>query len=167
MRPLAFLILVPYCCAAGAFAQLAAPPPQLDFLAGSWALHDPSGTRVGSSRIVVQASNAMLFEERQVGNAAMQPLWFANVESSGRWTQYFVGALGLIRAFVAESGPGAWPIVMGADVTLRDGTPVRFRMTMSRASADETRRILEISRDGGAAWSTVFDYVYRREAASN
>jgi len=166
MRPLAFLILGLSCCAFGAFAQPAAPP-QLDFLAGNWSLHDAAGTRVGSSRIVVQAANAMLFEERQVGNAAAQPLWFANVESSGRWTQYFVGALGLIRAFEAQTAPGAWPIVMGADVTLRDGTPVRFRMTMSRASADETRRILEISRDGGATWNNVFDYSYRRERAAS
>ena len=36
---------------------------------------------------------------------------------------------------------------------LRDGTPVRFRMTMTRVSDDESGRILEMSRDNGATWS--------------
>ena len=165
MRPPALLILALLYFAPAALAQPAAEP-QLDFLAGDWALHDSAGARVGSSRIVVQAPNAMLYEERSVGNNGAQPLWFANVESSGRWTQFFVGARGLIRAFEAETAPGTWPIVMGSDVTLRDGTPVRFRMTISRASADETRRILEVSRNRGATWSNVFDYVYRRESPS-
>ena len=143
-----------------------APQSQLDFLAGEWSIHDASGARVGRSHIVVQAPNAMLFEQRVVGDRAPQPLWFEHAEAGDRWSQLFVGALGLIRAFRAETPTGQWPIVMGADVTLRDGTPVRFRMTMSKASEDETRRLLEMSRDQGASWNTVFDYSYRRSAAA-
>ena len=142
------------------------PPSQLDFLAGDWDLYDPSGARIGHSRILVQAPGAMLFEERLVGEDHPQPLWFENSEADGGWIQLFVGIRGLVREFRTTSPPGEWPLVMGADVTLRDGTPVRFRMTMSRRSNDETRRILEVTRDGGTQWDTVFDYGYRRAVAA-
>lgn len=137
---------------------------QLDFLAGNWRLHDLSGALVGSSRIVVQAPALMLYEERRVGDGDVQPLWFENSERNGGRTQLFTGASGMIREFPRLSPAGTWPIVMGADVRLRDGTPVRFRLTMSRASNDETRRVLERSSDQGATWSTVFDLTYRRSA---
>ena len=136
---------------------------QLDFLEGQWAIHDPSGAEVGRSRIAVQAPGAMLFEERKVGEDA-QPLWFENSETDKGWVQLFVGASGLMREFKQTSAPGVWPMIMTGDVVLRDGTPATFRLTMSRASNDETRRLLEMSRDKGGSWSPVFDYTYRRVA---
>jgi hypothetical protein len=88
-------------------------------------------------------------------------LWFANFESHG-WQQLFVGVQGALRSFATESAAGLWPIVMGATVATRDGQATRFRMTMSRATDDEMRRVLESSRDAGSTWTTVFDYTYRR-----
>ncbi len=139
-----------------------APPASLDFLAGAWMLFDATGAEIGASRIEVQAPGAMLFERRTVGASAAQPIWFENSESAGGWSQLFLAASGQIRAFPTQSAPGVWPIVMGADTTLRDGARVRFRLTMSRASDNETRRVLEMSRDQGGSWTTVFDYIYRR-----
>lgn len=158
---LTLLFFVLAAVAPPAFAQ---PPSQLDFLGGDWTLHDSSGAQVGRSRIVVQAPGAMLFEERIVDGGEAQPIWFENSERNGGWTQLFVGAAGLMREFNTLSATGVWPIVMGGDVTLRDGTPVKFRLTMSRDSDDLTRRVLEISRDSGATWAPVFDYVYRRSS---
>jgi hypothetical protein len=140
----------------------AAPASQFDFLAGQWTLHDPSGARVGQSRVVVQAPRALLYEERVVGNNSPQPLWLVNSERTGGWAQLFVGVLGLVREFPMISTPGEWPVVMGADVVQRDGSPVRFRLTMTRASDNESRRILERSGDRGTSWAPVFDYTYRR-----
>lgn len=147
--------------AAPAHAQQTAPQ-SLDFLAGNWTLHDASGAEIGRSRMEVQSPGAMLFEQRAVGEGAAQPIWFENSEKDSGWVQLFIGASGQVREFVTQSAPGAWPIVMGGDVTLRDGTPVKFRLTMARASDDETRRVLEMSRDQGATWTGVFDYTYRR-----
>ena len=146
-------------------AQAAAQPSaesQLDFLVGEWTLHDPAGAEIGRARVAEQAPGAMLYEERRIGERDAQPLWFARFERDSGWTQLFVGAAGMVREFRPVSPPGAWPLVLGGDVTLRDGTPVRFRMTMTRASDDESGRILEMSRDSGATWTTTFDYRYRR-----
>lgn len=135
---------------------------QLGFLAGSWTIHDDRGAQVGRSQIVVQAPGTMLYEERTIADEPVQALWFENAERNGGWTQLFVGPGGMTREFRPLSAPGEWPIVLGADVTLRDGSPVKFRMTMSRESSDRSRRLLEISRDSGASWEIVFDYHYRR-----
>ena len=144
--------------AAAAQAQ-AGPERALDFLAGDWTITDPSGA-TGRSHIVVQVPHAMLYELREIGSDGPLPLWFAFSEEGG-WVQLFPGPAGM-RAFRLVSDSRAWPLVFGGDVRLRDGTPVRFRLTMSRASNDESRRLLEMSHDGGATWSTAFDYTYRR-----
>jgi hypothetical protein len=139
-----------------------ADPGALDSWAGEWVVHDPSGKAIGESRIVVQAPNAMLYEERRIGDEEPQPLWFANSERDNAWIQMFVGPAG-IRIFRQTTGPGAWPLMMSGEAVLRDGRPASFRLTVTRASADESRRLLEMSIDKGASWSPLFDYTYRRK----
>lgn len=156
-------------CVAGAVLALSGPvwaqsgPVDLDFLAGTWSIHDPSGMRVGSSRIVVQAKGAMLFEERQVPEGKVQPLWFENSERDGGWTQLFVGPAGKTREFRSYSKPGEWPVLMGGETIRADGKPARFRLRMDRLPDDRSRRLLEMSLDAGKSWSTVFDYTYVRQ----
>jgi hypothetical protein len=152
---------------AGLFLSTAAPAPaesppenQLDFLAGEWAITGPGGV-TGRSHIVAQLPGAMLFELRDIEGEGPLPLWFERSERTHGWIQLFP-APGGIREFTLLSPQGEWPMVFGAEVTLRDGGHARFRLTMSRTSVDENRRLLEISRDGGSAWATVFDYHYRR-----
>lgn len=135
---------------------------QLDFLDGSWVIEDTDGEQIGFAEIVAQVPGTMLYERRTVGDGAAQSLWLENAERNGGWTQLFVGPVGQTREFVPWSAPGKWPLVLGADVTLQDGTPVRFRMTLTRESEDASGRRLEISRDGGGNWKTLFDYRYRR-----
>lgn len=138
-------------------------PGSLDVLVGQWTLHDAKGALVGDSHVQVLEAGVMLVEARRIGSARPQSLWFANFESQG-WQQLFVGVQGSLRSFATESAAGLWPVVMGATVATRDGQSTRFRMTMSRATDDEMRRVLESSRDAGATWTTVFDYTYRRVA---
>lgn len=140
------------------------PGSQLDSLAGSWEIRDPTGKPIGTSQIVVQAPEAMIYEMRQVGDEAPQPIWFSQFERHGKWSQLFVGANGSLREFVTQSAPGVWPIVMAGDVILRDKTPARFRLTMFQPSDTNSRRMLEISRDAGATWNTVFEYEYVRRS---
>ena len=164
------LVCVSACAVAGALPDTPAPatvhadavdPIALDFLAGEWRISDPSGAIVGRSTIELQQAGAMLFERRAIGQGAPQLLWFANLERAG-WAQLFLAPTGELREFVTSSENDVWPMIMGGEFTLRDGTPARFRMTLSRASDDETRRVLEMSRDEGQTWSIVFDYTYRR-----
>lgn len=156
----AVLVLLAVLCAAPACAQ----SNGLDEMAGRWAILDPAGARIGASTIVVQTPGAMLFEERRIGDEPTQQLWFEDSERAGGWVQLFLGPRG-IREFAPLSAHDAWPLVLGAHVTLQSGTQADFRMTLSRQSADQYRRLLEISTDGNRTWSPVFDYVYRRESA--
>ena len=156
-----FLFVVALATAFPASAQPAAPVA-LDFLAGDWLVESPAGVRVGTSHIRVQAAGAMLFEERTIGDGAPQPLWFANSERTGGWVQLFLNPGSQLREFVTLSPVGAWPLILGGDVALRDGRPAKFRLTISRIGREETRRLLEVSQDRSASWSTVLDYTYRR-----
>lgn len=139
-----------------------ATPVSLDFLAGEWSLHDASGAMVGRSTVVALEPGAMLYERRTIGQTAAQPLWFENAERTGGWVQLFLNPTGQVREFSTLSEAGQWPLVLGGDVILRDSAQARFRLTISRASDDESRRVLEMSRDSGQTWATVLDYTYRR-----
>lgn len=159
---MAFGILLSAAVAVFSARAFAAEPADLGFLAGAWTIHDADGAEVGSSEIVEQAAGAVYFETRRVGDTNDQPLWFVNSESAGGWSQLFVGPGRRVRAFEPISAPGEWPIVLGATLVMKDGAPAQFRMTLARTGEDRSRRALERSNDGGATWTTVFDYDYRR-----
>ena len=135
----------------------------LDFLGGDWALLDTAGKAVGKSHIEVQLPGAMIYE-RRTDEAGELPVWFFNSERARGWVQLFPGPAGSLREFVPQSRPGEWPLVLGSDVTLRDGRKAKFRLTLSHASDDESHRLLEMSVDAGKSWSPVFDYKYVRAA---
>lgn len=140
----------------------AADPVSLDFLGGDWVLMDPAGKPAGKSHIEVQLPGAMIFEKRTDADGEL-PVWFVNSESRG-WVQLFPGPGGSLREFTPQSAPGAWPLVLGRDVTLRDGRHAKFRLTLGHASDNESHRQLEMSTDAGKNWSLVFDYRYVRAA---
>jgi hypothetical protein len=142
------------------------PAVGLDFLVGTWQLRDASGKVIGTSVIEIQEAGAVLFERRTVGEGKPQSLWLVNVESPAGWGQLFLGPKRQVREFRAMSAPGVWPMVMGGEFVTQDGKSTRFRMTMTRGSDDETRRVLELSRDGGVNWSTAFDYTYARQVGN-
>jgi len=137
------------------------PSSQLDFLGGDWTLSGPSGEAAGTSHIVVQLPGAMIYEERRAEGGQL-PVWFVNSESAGGWSQLFPSPSGALREFRPSSKPGEWPLVLGTDVRLADGSPARFRLTLTRRSDDESRRVLEMSGDSGAHWRPVFDFTYKR-----
>jgi hypothetical protein len=146
-----------------ASAAVAADPVSLDFLGGDWTLLDRSGKKAGTSHVEVQLPGAMIHERRTDAGGEL-PVWFFNSESDGGWVQLFPGPTGALREFAPQSKPGEWPLVLGSDVTLRDGRKAKFRLTMSHASDDESHRLLEMSTDAGKIWAPVFDYKYVRAA---
>ena len=90
------------------------------------------------------------------------PVWFVRTERENGWSQFFPGPKGAMREFTSVSAPGEWPLVLGGHALLGDGRAARFRLTMTREGAEGSRRLLEMSVDGGAKWQTIFDYHYRR-----
>ncbi|BDI60710.1 hypothetical protein MACH05_12700 [Qipengyuania nanhaisediminis] len=90
-------------------------------------------------------------------------MWLARLEHVEGWVQLFESPAG-IREFAQISPADEFPVVFGGDVILRSGDPARFRLIVTPVdSASHTRR-LEMSRDGGANWSVILDYTYRRVA---
>ena len=162
MRRLLVSVVVVLVLVSGVRAET--PTIVLDFLAGTWEIRDASGKVLGTSVVEVQEAGAVLFERRAVGEGKAQSLWLVNAEEPAGWGQLFLGPKRQVREFRAMSAPGAWPIVMGGEFVTQDGKTTGFRMTMTRGSGDDTRRVLELSRDGGATWSTAFDYTYVRQS---
>ena len=160
MRRLLVLVIAMVIASASNVA-IGAERGQLDFLAGDWTLFDASGKSVGKSHIELQLPGAMIYEVRTDLDGKL-PVWFVNSEAKGGWVQLFPGPAGSLREFTPLSKMGEWPLLLGSDAVLRDGRKVKFRLTMERASDSESRRALEMSPDGGAKWSTVFDYRYVR-----
>ena len=141
----------------------AAQPVSLDFLGGDWTLLDAAGKAVGKSHVEVQLPGAMIYERRTDANGEL-PVWFFKSEEAGGWVQLFPGPAESLREFAPQSKAGEWPLVLGSDVTLRDGRKAKFRLTFSHLSDNESRRLLEMSVDAGKSWSPVFDYKYVRAA---
>lgn len=150
-----------------AAGMLASAPAQaeddleLDFLAGQYDVLDADGTVLGQASVHVRIPGAVIEEDRRIGERAPQLMWLARLEHADGWTQIFQSPAGM-REFPRLSPKGAWPIVFGGDVTLASGAPASFRLTISGSEPAKHRRLLEISRDGGESWATVFDYTYRR-----
>jgi hypothetical protein len=157
-----------HCCCSRRFRS---PMPGSRFRSIFWKVAGTSSTlrgeRLGASEIEVQASDAMLVEARTIGSRSPQRLWLANTEADGGWIQPFVAVNSTPREFRTRSAPGEWPLVLGAHVDTADGAEVDYRMTISAPSRDESRRLLEVSRDGGATWMSVFDYRYVRAAGDS
>lgn len=141
----------------------AADKVSLDFLGGDWVLMDPDGKPAGKSHVEIQLPGAMIFETRTDAQGEL-PVWFVNSESRSGWVQLFPGPGGSLREFAPQSAPGQWPLVLGSDVTLRDGRRAKFRLTLGHASDNESHRLLEMSVDAGKSWAPVFDYKYVRAA---
>ena len=91
------------------FCTLAHAEPMLDALAGDWSIRDASGAIIGRSTIAVQTPDAMLFEERRIGNEPAQQLWFERSERAGGWAQLFLGPNGIREfALLSAQARGRW-----------------------------------------------------------
>jgi len=133
-------------------------PASLDFLKGAWQLFDATGQPVGTSCVWIE--NGFVSEVRRDRDGDL-PVWFYQSESNSGWTQLFPGPSGALREFLPLSKPGVWPMVLGNQFTLKDGRKADFRLTLKTLAGRNSRRTLEMSTDGKASWSTVFDFEYR------
>lgn len=138
----------------------------IEALLGDWEIFDAAGKSLGQSRVIAQRPGSMLYEERSIAGAPLQQLWLYNAETRGGWSQLFVAPNGMVREFALQSASGAWPMIMGGDVRLADGATATFRLTLSIEDDGGNCRLLEMSRDGGDRWQTVFDYRYRRSTST-
>jgi hypothetical protein len=72
---------------------------------------------------------------------------------------------GEVARFVGDPYQGGMRLLDAESLSFRNPTvPVQSRMTFTPNADASVRQHGEISQDGGATWTTTYDYTYRRSA---
>lgn len=163
-------------CAAPAFAQTAPPAPApyrcdgpahraFDFWLGRWNA-TVTGTQnlAGTSTIASQDGGCVITEEWiGVGGPPFSGRSLNAFDATtGKWVQVWMDSGGEITRF--EGGPAGGSMVLVAPDEVRPGRPARThqRMTFTPNADGSVRQHGERSTDGGASWTTSYDFTYRR-----
>jgi hypothetical protein len=156
-------------------AQPQAPPPQapapcandaerhrFDFWIGEWDVTTPAGSPVGASRI-----------EGVSGGCAVLESWMGARGGTGRslttfnpvarqWQQYWIGQDGQPHEYREGSWQGT-SLVLRAHFAAADTVPAHeLRLTFTPLDSATVRQLGERSSDGGATWTTTYDFLYHR-----
>ena len=134
---------------------------QFDFWLGEWEVDGgPDGTQlVGRSSITRVAKGCAIHENwRSAGGGDGQSL-NAYDAASGQWTQFWVGADGVILRLSGGLQDGA--MVLGGTLDLPNGDPQLQRITWKPMADGRVSQHWETSDDGGRQWKTSFLGHYR------
>lgn len=157
-----------------ATARPPAPPPpacttpehrQFDFWVGRWDVY-PTGT----DRLVAHS-----FIESLYGGCAIRENWMPLRGAGGgslnswrpaerRWRQTWADSSNNWTEYVGGLEDGA--MVLTATATQPDGSPVMRRMRYTNEAGGAVRQLGTQSADGGATWTTSYDFTYRPGQAS-
>jgi hypothetical protein len=147
-----------------------APPPrpcatpqdrQFDFWLGDWNVTDrASGKPVGTNRVTSELKGCVL-QEHWAGTGGGKGTSFNHYDAARKvWHQTWVDDSGGILELDGGLTNGA--MVLSGRRPGRNGRTISDRITYTRAADGSVRQHWEISRDGGASWSTTFDGIYRK-----
>lgn len=138
----------------------------LDFIVGDFTVHDAAGKEVGVSTARAVEPGAAIHERRKIGAGREQQLWFYFFTRQKEWRQLFLDRSGGINKFTAKEKLPDGTLKFEGGFTPTEGPAMAFRLAMTPLAERAHRRHLESSRDGGANWTTVFDYTYRLVASA-
>jgi hypothetical protein len=127
-----------------------------DFWIGVWSVTDPAGKTVGHSRIESILSGCSISEHWEGRNGFTGVSYNAWDAKAKVWHQFWVDARGNVVRL--RGGP-----VKGAMVLQSPPSPAHMdRITWTPNADSSVRQLWEASEDGGKAWKTVFDGLYRK-----
>jgi hypothetical protein len=135
---------------------------QFDFWIGDWVVFNPSGRKVGTSRIErIEQGCGILERWTNAGGVTGQSI---NVyrPTSKTWVQTWAGSDGL--TLMLEGTFDAGKMILEGDSIGPRGERLRDRVTWSRLDGGKVRQFWEQSRDGGTMWTVSFDGTYARGA---
>lgn len=137
---------------------------QFDFLVGEWTVADTSGVPAGTNRVTREFGGCVV-QERWAGTDGSRGL-SVNTYDAGtrRWHQTWVdnhGAMLLLDGGVT----GGKMVLMGEAFGVRTRKAYLNRITWQRQQGrpDKVRQVWDMSMDGGATWTTLFDGLYSRK----
>jgi hypothetical protein len=135
-----------------------------DFWIGEWEVHAARGGLAGSSVIEKVSGGCALLENwTSQGPGNGKSLNFYN-PAAGHWQQTWIGSAG---------GPVEFRDGVLQDSTMRfiarttgpQGEPVLSRLSFTRLGPNRVRQHAESSGDGGATWTTSYDFHYLRKGS--
>jgi hypothetical protein len=137
---------------------------EFDFWIGDWEVY-AQGTRVGTNEIQRVSNGCALLENWTAitGNQNGKSINFYN-PAIGQWQQTWVGSGGGITEY-REGVLRDSTLTFLASATGPTGQPARLRLSFTRLSPNRVRQHSEGSSDGGATWTTLYDFTYIRRGS--
>ena len=155
----------------GAAASQPAPKPcadpaerhRFDFWIGEWDVTTKGGTHVGSSAVQSVSGGCALLENWTSARGGQGKSLNAYNPAVGQWQQYWIGQDGNPTEYRESTWEGA-SIVLRAHAPASGKTPATEpRLTFSPLDSATVRQHGESSTDGGATWTTTYDFYYHRK----
>lgn len=127
-----------------------------DFWIGTWDVTDPSGKTVGHSRIESILSGCSISEHWE-GRSGFTGVSYNAWDMKAKvWHQFWVDAQGNVARLQGGVAKGSMVLQSAPSPTHVD------RITWTPNPDASVRQLWEASEDGGKAWKTVFDGLYRK-----
>ena len=173
MRTLSLLILLASACSSAASLPLQQPAPSgcagrpqyrtLDFWVGEWKV-TVNGSKVGDNRIEkVLGGCAILEHWTSAGGGEGKSLFFVD-PLSRKWKQVWVTdhahRAGGTKEKAQVEEPAGGGLRFQGEITRPDGSSYLDRTTLTPLEGGRVRQHIEVSRDGGASWTSSFDAIY-------
>lgn len=135
---------------------------ELDFWVGSWDVKNAQGQDVGRSQVDAILDGCVVLENwtGRFGDTGQSFNLYDATRK--RWQQTWVSDRGALVEFHGALEGGAMRYV--TESPLPDGTTPRRRLTFTPLPDGRVRQHAETTADGGATWSTQFDFYYTRRA---
>lgn len=145
------------------------PPPQrppvnhdFDFWIGDWEVTvRATGKLAGYNKIEARHGGRVLVENYTSIGAYTGMSLNGYDAGAKRWHQCWMDNGGLVLDLYGGMENGS--MVMTGETTRRDGTKRQERITWTPNPEGTVRQHWEQSSDGGTAWTTVFDGLYKRK----
>jgi opacity protein-like surface antigen len=151
--------------AASASAQATSPCPSdpqrhhFDFWIGQWDVMTKEGKQVGTSRIESISGGCAILENWSAGRGGSGKSINAYNPALKQWQQYWVGSDGGILDYQRSEFDGKSMIFFITDAAKPSA---RQRLTFTPQDEKTVRQHSEKSVDGGATWTTEYDFYYHR-----
>jgi hypothetical protein len=141
----------------------AAERHRFDFWIGEWDVTTKGGTQVGSSAVQSVSGGCALLENWTRANGGHGKSLNAYNPAVGQWQQYWIGQDGNPTEFRESTWEGS-SIVLRAHAPATGTSPAtEQRLTFSPMDSTTVRQHGENSTDGGATWTTTYDFYYHRK----
>ena len=141
----------------------AAERHRFDFWLGEWDVTTKGGTNVGSSAVQSVSGGCALLENWTSASGGHGKSLNAYNPAVGQWQQYWIGQDGNPTEFRESTWEGR-SIVFRAHAPAAGKSPAtEQRLTFSPVDSTTVRQHGENSTDGGATWTTTYDFYYHRK----